>query len=95
MINKDIAVHMITKKNFIGLGPEKSDCPSTTKITRGKKYEIEIHHRQIAPDAYLQERFFYINDDDKKVEISTYFFNSCFAYPDKWREIQLSELSIN
>jgi hypothetical protein len=85
---------MITKRNFIGLGPEKSDSPATTKITRGKKYEIEIFHRQIAPDTYLQERFFYINDDGKRVEISTYFFNGCFAYLDKWREMQLSEINI-
>ncbi len=85
---------MVLKKSYIGLGPERSDSPGETKITRGKKYEIDIHHRQISPDAWLQERFFYIDDDGKRAEISTYFFNSCFTYLDRWREMQLEGIGI-
>jgi hypothetical protein len=72
----------------------KKDNPFCYKITRGNKYLVNIIHKQLASDTWLEHRWVFIDDDGNSGEISHHFIDDCFYSVDKWREIQLNEIGI-
>lgn len=81
---------MIKSREYYG----KEDNPFGHKITKGKKYVVTVHLKQMGPDIYLEDRFSFIDDNENQDHISYHIIDDCFCSVDKWREIQFNELGI-
>jgi len=82
---------MTITKQYFG----KGDNTFGHKITLGKKYEVTIIHRRLAPDTWLEYKWVFIDDDGNRDEITHYIIDYCFMETSEWRDMKLKELGIN
>ena len=83
---------MIREEVMYGL--EAGRCKWGYNITHGKKYEVRINHRNLAPDAWLEEEFHIIDDSGNKEMIPGMIVNQCLARRLEWREKQMENIGI-
>ena len=83
---------MIREEVMYGLeaGSSKWDY----NITHGKKYEVRINHRKLAPDAWLEEEFHIVDDIGNKEMIPGMIANQCLARRWEWRDKQIESIGI-
>ena len=83
---------MIREEEMYGLeaGSSKWDY----NITRGKKYQVRINHRNLAPDAWLETEFHIVDDIGDKVMIAGMIASQCLARKSEWRDKQIERIGI-
>ena len=83
---------MIREEVMYGLeaGSSKWDY----NITHGKKYEVRINHRKLAPDAWLEEEFHIVDDSGERVAIPGMILDCCLMRKKEWRDRQIESIGI-
>ena len=83
---------MIREEEMYGL--EAGSSKWGYNITRGKKYQVRISHRNLAPDAWLETEFHIVDDIGDKVMITGMIANQCLARKSEWRDKQIESIGI-
>ena len=63
-------------------------------ISPGKKYQVRILHRKLAPDAWLETEFHIVDDSGNKEMIPGMMLSCCLMRKGDWREKQMERIGI-
>jgi hypothetical protein len=63
-------------------------------ISPGKKYQVRILHRRLAPDAWLEEEFHIVDDSGARVSIPGMMVDCCLMRKKEWRARQIESIGI-